>query len=126
MHFVQEAAEQAAFSPKEAMQLDIAVEEVFVNIANYAYPEGGGVAVVAVSIEDEPLRVVVTFSDGGTPYNPLLRDPPNLDRPLEERAIGGLGVHMVRHSVDDISYEYRDGRNILALTKIAPQQDNVK
>ena len=115
--FVDGALEEADCNPKAQVQLDIAVEEMFVNIAYYAYAPGTGDAVIRVSFEEETRMFSVTFLDSGTPFNPLERD--NLDVTLnaEEREIGGLGIFMVRKSMDEILYAFENGQNSLTLKK---------
>ena len=99
------------------MQIDVAVEEIFVNIANYAYNPDIGSAGITVETQEDPLSVVITFTDGGVPYDPLKKPDPDVTLPAEERQIGGLGIYMVKKSMDDISYDYKDGKNILTLKK---------
>jgi anti-sigma regulatory factor (Ser/Thr protein kinase) len=102
---------------KEQMQLDVAVEEIFVNIASYAYQPGTGDALIQVESLDGPKRVEVTFVDSGVPYNPLLKEDPDVTLSVEERQIGGLGIYMVKKSMDDMTYEYKDNKNILKIIK---------
>ena len=98
------------------MQINLAVEELFVNISYYAYAPGEGMAVIAVSLTDDR-RIIITFMDSGKPFNPLEKDDPDISTPLEDRRIGGLGILMVKKSMDNVSYAYRDGQNILTLKK---------
>ena len=102
---------------KVQMQIDIAVEELFVNIAKYAYNPQIGHATVRVEIEEDPLAIIITFIDQGVPYDPLAKPDPDITLSAEERGIGGLGIFMVKKSMDDIDYEYRDGQNILKIRK---------
>ncbi len=102
---------------KAQMQIDIAVEEIFVNISHYAYHPGTGTAVIRVEVSGEPSAVIVTFSDRGIPYDPLAKTDPDVAAPADEREIGGLGIYMVKKSMDSIDYEYRDGQNILRIRK---------
>ena len=102
---------------KTQMQIDVAVEEVFVNIAHYAYAPETGSAIVRVDTEREPGSVTITFIDRGMPYDPLAKPDPDVTLSSEERQIGGLGIFMVKKSMDDMKYEYRDGQNILTITK---------
>ena len=99
------------------MQIDIAVEEIFVNIASYAYAPDKGDATVSISIENDPKRAVITFYDRGTPYDPLKTPDPDITLSAEERQIGGLGVYMVKKSMDDVTYSHSDGQNILTIVK---------
>ena len=103
---------------KAQMQLCVAAEEIFVNIASYAYAPGTGKATVRVAIEEEPRRAIVTFLDSGTPFDPLAREDPDVTLSAEERQIGGLGIFMTKKTMDDVSYVYRDGQNVLTLKKI--------
>ena len=115
--FVEERLAELDCSPKAQMQIALAVEEVFVNIANYAYAPEKGAATVRVEVSEEPISVTITFLDRGIPYDPLAMDDPDLTIPAEQRKVGGLGVFMVKKTMDDVSYEYRDGQNILTLKK---------
>ena len=115
--FVQTLLEGMECSMKTQMQLDLAVEEIFVNIASYAYGEGQGTVTVRGTVTEEPPGVELTFMDEGTPYNPLKREDPDMTIPMEERGSGGLGIFLVKKNVDDIRYEYREGKNILVLRK---------
>ena len=116
---VDEELETAGCSMKTQMQVDIAVEEMFVNIANYAYAPGEGDADVCVETEetDGGKRIRITLVDQGKPYDPLMQEAPDVSLPAEKRKIGGLGIFMARKNMDDMTYEYRDGRNILTMFK---------
>ena len=102
---------------KIQMQIDIAVEEIFVNIANYAYGSVEGSATVRVQTDAEKQMVDITFIDNGVPYDPFAKEDPDVTLSAAERQIGGLGIFMVKKSMDDVIYEYRDGHNILTLKK---------
>ena len=102
---------------KAQMQIDIAIDELFGNIAHYAYNPDVGPATVRVEVVDTPLSVVVSFIDKGVPYDPLAKADPDVNLSLEEREAGGLGIFMVKKTMDEISYEYRDGQNILKIKK---------
>ncbi|MBR1985534.1 MAG: anti-sigma factor antagonist [Mogibacterium sp.] len=117
MAFVDENLEAVGCSMKAQMQIDIAVEEVFVNICKYAYHPDKGRAVVRVAVSDEPVQVRITFIDHGKPYDPLLKDDPDVTLSAAEREIGGLGIFMVKQTMDAVEYEYKDGSNILTLVK---------
>ena len=103
---------------KHKMQLDLAVEEIFINIANYAYYPGKGQAAVRVEVYDNPVTVTITFIDSGIPYDPLKKADPDVTLSANEREIGGLGIFMTKKVIDDISYDYKDGQNILTLKKV--------
>ena len=115
--FVDEQLEELNCPARAQMQIDIAIDELFGNIAQYAYQPGNGPATVRVEVLKEPLAVVITFMDQGIPYDPLKREDPDVTLPIEERKTGGLGVYMVKKTMDDVSYEYRDGKNILKIRK---------
>ena len=115
--FVNEQLEAHDCSMKIQTQIDIAVEELFVNIAHYAYKPDTGPATVRVELQEEPLAVVITFIDNGVPYDPLAKPDPDITLSAEEREIGGLGIFMVKKSMDDINYEYKNGKNILTIKK---------
>ncbi len=102
---------------KAQMQIDLAIDELFSNIARYAYNPETGPATVRVEVEQDPLAVVVTFIDHGVPYDPLAKKDPDITASAEDRPIGGLGVFLVKKTMDDVSYEYRDGQNILKIKK---------
>ena len=102
---------------KIKFQIDVAVEEIFVNIANYAYENNDGKATVRVEIDPENIAVDITFIDNGIPYDPLKRVDPDTSLDAESRPIGGLGIFMVKKSMDDVKYEYINGHNILTIRK---------
>ena len=115
LSFIDAELEAADCSMKSQMQIDVAVEELFVNIAKYAYAPGAGRAVVGVRVADGTAEI--TFSDSGIPYNPLEKDDPDIHLAAEEREIGGLGIFLVQKTMDDMAYEYRDGQNLLTIRK---------
>ncbi|MBR2928159.1 MAG: SpoIIE family protein phosphatase [Oscillospiraceae bacterium] len=117
MGFVEEKLEHYGCPPAPQMQVALAVEEIFVNIANYAYSPDVGPASIEVEVHEEPLEVVITFMDKGKPYDPLAAHDPDITLPLNERAEGGLGIFLVKKTMDDVQYEYKDGRNILRIIK---------
>ena len=102
---------------KAQVQINIAIDELFGNIAHYAYNPDVGEATVRVEVEEKPLSVIITFIDGGVPYDPLQAAEPDTTLSAEERALGGLGIFMVRKSMDEITYRYENGRNILSIRK---------
>ena len=106
--FVNEKLEEIDCPMKAQMQIDVAIDELFGNIAHYAYNPETGPATV---------RVVITFIDHGIPYDPLKKDDPDITLSAEERGIGGLGIFMVKKTMDEITYEYKDGQNILRIRK---------
>lgn len=115
--FVNEQLEAVDCPMKAQMQIDIAIDELFGNIANYAYHPEVGSATVRVEVTKSPLAVIITFIDNGVPYDPLAKDDPDTTLSADERQIGGLGIFMIKKSMDQISYEYKDGQNILRIKK---------
>jgi len=115
--FVNEQLERLGCPPRAQMQVDVAVDELFGNIAHYAYAPGTGPAAVRVESSEDPPAVVITFIDKGVKFDPLSQEDPDITLPLEEREAGGLGIYMVKRTMDEISYEYRDGQNILKIRK---------
>ncbi len=115
--FVDEQLETVECPPKTQIQIDMAVEELFVNIAHYAYAPETGPATIRVQTDAETKRVTITFLDHGTPYDPLARPDPDVTLSAEDRQIGGLGIFMVKKCMDDVKYEYRDNQNVLTIVK---------
>ena len=115
--FVDGFVEELGASMKAQMQIDVAVEEIFVNIASYAYAPDTGDAVISVETDNEKKQVLITFKDSGVPYNPLEKEDPDVTLSADERGIGGLGIFMVKKSMDDMRYERKDGCNVLTIVK---------
>lgn len=115
--FAEEKLEARDCPMKTSMQLELVIEEIFVNIASYAYHPEIGAATFCMEFEENPSAVLMTFIDGGKPYNPLEKTDPDTTLDLAEREIGGLGIFLVKKNVDEISYEYTDGKNILRMKK---------
>ncbi|MCR4925708.1 MAG: ATP-binding protein [Clostridiales bacterium] len=115
--FVDEMLEEYDCPMKALMQINIAIDELFGNIAHYAYNPNVGPATVSVEVVENPLAVTITFVDNGIPYDPLSKEDPDVTKSAEEREIGGLGIYMVKKSMDEITYEYKDGKNILKIKK---------
>ncbi len=115
--FVNRELEKRDCPPKAQMQIDIAIDELCGNIARYAYTPKKGMLTVGVSFEEDPLAAVITFTDCGVPYDPLAKADPDVTLSAEDREIGGLGIFMVKKSMDDMKYSYTDGRNILTIKK---------
>ena len=115
--FVNEILENHNCSMRAQTQIDVAIDELFSNIARYAYPSGQGSATVQVRLEPAESTVTVTFIDQGIPYNPLKRADPDVTLSAEERGIGGLGIYLVKKSMDDVIYSYENGQNILSIIK---------
>lgn len=115
--FVNEQLESIGCPMKTQTQIDIAIDELFGNIVHYAYHPEIGPATVRVEVEEDPLAVRISFMDHGIPYDPLARADPDVTLSAEEREIGGLGIYMVKKIMDNISYEYKNGQNVLRILK---------
>jgi anti-sigma regulatory factor (Ser/Thr protein kinase) len=115
MAFVDELLEENNCPFRAQMQIEISLEEMFVNIAHYAYPDGDGWAEVHVRVTDKGAEI--TLVDGGIPYNPLDKEDPDVTLSVEEREVGGLGIFLVKKTMDDMTYVRRDGRNELTIRK---------
>ena len=116
--FIIESLEELNCKPKILMQMELVIEELFVNVASYAYKPNIGTCTVQKILEDNPRSITVTFIDSGVPYNPLKKEDPDTSLGVEEREIGGLGIFLVKKNVDDITYEHKDGQNVLTFKKL--------
>lgn len=114
--FVEANLEKIECPMKAMMQISVAVEEIYINIASYAYGDAIGQAEILLDT-DTAGQVSITFMDSGTPYDPLAKEDPDITLSAEERGIGGLGIYMVKKSMDDVQYKHEDGKNILTLIK---------
>ena len=115
--FVNEQLEAFDCPIKVQMQIDIAIDELFGNIAHYAYNLSDGNVTVKVEFTENPLAVLITFIDEGIPYDPTKQTEPDITLSADERQIGGLGIYMVKKLMDEIMYEYKNGQNILSVKK---------
>lgn len=115
--FITQELEKLNCPTKAEMQIFVAIDELFGNIARYAYSPEIGKATVRVEVEDDPLSVIITFIDNGVPFNPLEHDDPDIDAPADDRKIGGLGIFMVKKTMNMVEYEYSQGQNILKIKK---------
>ena len=115
--FVDNLLEKAECPMKAQIQIAVAIDELFSNIARYAYKGATGKATVRLEIEKQPRAAVITFIDHGVPYNPLKQKDPDITLDADERPIGGLGIFVVKKTMDDVQYEHKDGKNILRIRK---------
>ena len=115
--FIDARLEELDCPLKAQMQIDVAVDELFGNIAQYAYEQETGTITVRVEVVEDPLSVVITFIDQGIPYDPLQKQDPDITLSAEEREIGGLGIFIVKKTMDEVLYEYKEGQNILKIKK---------
>lgn len=112
---VEEELEKVDCPMKWVMQITVCVEEMFVNVAHYAYGEGAGD--VTMQIDTTPSSVSITLIDSGMAFDPLAKDDPDITLSAEERGIGGLGIYMVKKSMDEVRYERKNGQNIFTMVK---------
>ena len=116
--FVNAELEAMDCPAKARMQIDTAIDEILTNVAAYAYGDGTGPVSLRIGLQSNPRTVVLECVDSGKAFNPLDRDVPNtISLPADDRPIGGLGIYLVRKLMDDVTYEYRDGKNVLVLKK---------
>lgn len=116
LKFIKEAAAALGFDDKKINQIQLASEEVLVNIINYAYPDKNGNIEINYSVK-EPKGLEVEILDWGILFNPLELPQPDITAPIEDRKIGGLGIHLVRKIMDEVSYKREQERNILTFVK---------
>ena len=114
MAFLEEQLNKLNVDAKKQMQVSIAVEELFINIAHYSYAAEEGEVEIQI---DKDAVLIISLIDSGQPFNPLERKDPDINAPLEEREIGGLGIFMAKQNADKIEYEYKDGKNIVKIYK---------
>lgn len=114
--FVVAQLEEINCPPKTQIQIDVAIDELFGNIANYAYGDATGEATVRVESPTSS-SIEITFIDSGVAYNPLEKQDPDTTLSAEERQIGGLGIFIVKKTMDEMKYKYEDGKNILTIKK---------
>ena len=117
-NFVSEELESQGCSMKVMMQIEIAVEEIYVNIVHYAYNPEIGKATIRCEVTEDPMQVIIQFMDSGVPFDPLAKEDADITLSAEEREIGGLGIFMVKKSMDEVSYEYKEGKNVLTIRKV--------
>ena len=117
MAFVDGALEEMGCSMRAQMQIDVAMDELFSNIAHYAYPAGGGEATVAIAFDEGTRQAVITLTDRGIPFNPLECGDPDITAAAGERKAGGLGIFLVRKTMDALEYRREGDRNILTVRK---------
>lgn len=124
LDFVNEILEKHNCPMYVQLELDIAVEELFVNIAHYAYTPNIGQATIQVSVKND--YVTIVFRDRGIPYNPWAKKDPDITLSLEERQIGGLGIYMVKNSMDEVAYTYEDEMNVVTIKKNISEKNKEK
>lgn len=117
LSFVEEELNEAKASLKIIRQVKICVEEIFVNIAHYAYGDENGEVEISILYNEKERVFTFVFEDTGKAYNPLERKDPDITLSAEERGIGGLGIFICKKTMDDIQYRYEKNKNVLIMTK---------
>ncbi len=118
LDFVEDEIKQNPdFSHTDLLQIHMVIDEIFGNIASYAYDDSGGDVKVMMDFDKAQGNMTLVFSDEGKPYNPLQNEDPDVTLPADKRRVGGLGIFMVKNTMDEIAYENKDGRNILTMKK---------
>ena len=115
--FVQNVLQEYDCSEKTIMQINLVMEEVFVNVASYAYQNDNGDCKVIIKYDGKE-KVIITLEDGGIPFNPLEKDDPDITLSAEKREVGGLGIFITKQIMDQVEYQYEDQKNILRMTKM--------
>ncbi len=115
MQFVEDALEDAECPMKTIMQIAVCVEEVFVNVASYAYGEEQGYCTLELDVGNNNIKIKI--ADKGIKFNPLEKADPDITLSADERQIGGLGIFMVKKTMDKVSYYNEAGENILIMEK---------
>ena len=115
--FAEQSLESYDCSMKLQTAICVALEEVFVNIAHYAYPDGEGEMTLGIGFEEESRTVTFRMADHGVPFDPLKKPDPDITLSAEEREIGGLGIFITKKTMDFVGYAYENGENILTMMK---------
>ncbi len=115
--FVEGELEKADCPMKIQTAVCVAMEEVFVNIAHYAYPDGEGKAKISVAVDGETNIATFVVSDSGIPFDPLAKADPDITLSADEREVGGLGIFIIKKTMDSVSYVRENGENRLIMTK---------
>ena len=116
--YITSSLEEKNCSMKIIMQMELVIEEIFVNVASYAYRPNVGLVTVTKEFSDDPRAITFSFIDSGIAYNPLEHEDPDTNAAINDRDIGGLGIFLVKKNVNEISYERKDGQNILTMKKL--------
>ena len=112
--FVETQLEEAGCTPKNMMKIMIALEELFINVAHYAYFGEEGDVEISLDIADDTMTLRLT--DSGMPFDPLAKEDPDVTLDANKRRIGGLGIYMVKKTMDAMTYAYENGQNIVTIT----------
>lgn len=116
-NFIDGILEENGCPPDFVLKINLCVEEIFVNIAHYAYKPKVGKAKISCEVCNNPRRVVIIFHDEGRPFNPLEHLDPDITSGADEREIGGLGILLVKRTMDRVEYSFENGMNCLLIEK---------
>ena len=117
--FVEETLESFACPMKIQTAICVAIEEVFVNVAHYAYPNSIGDMTLHIGFDEESRTITFRMTDKGVPFDPLKKPDPDITLSAAEREIGGLGIFIAKKTMDSLTYAYENGENILTMIKKA-------
>lgn len=117
IEFVNDELDKFGCSSKAKIEINVAIDEIFANIANYAYKPNVGDATIQVDVNDQSKMASIVFIDKGVPFDPLVKNDPNVSLSADDREIGGLGIYIVKKTMDNVEYQYKDNSNILKITK---------
>ena len=117
LEFIRQKVEAYPHQESSLLQLELSLEEAYVNIASYAYPEEPGDVIVGLKIDENPLVVTVELVDTGIRFDPLEKDDPDISIGIDERKPGGLGILLLKQNADQVHYQYLEGKNILTIRK---------
>ena len=115
--FVEETLESLECSMKIQTAICVAIEEVFVNVAHYAYKDGDGDMTLGISFDEQSRAITFQMTDKGVPFDPLKKPDPDITLSAEDREIGGLGIFIAKKTMDSLSYSYENGENVLTMIK---------
>ena len=115
--FVEQELETCECPMKTQMAICVAIEEVFVNVAHYAYGEGEGDVSLRIAFDEETRNITFQMSDKGVAFDPLKKPDPDITLSAEEREVGGLGIFITKKTMDVVTYAYENGENILTMIK---------
>jgi len=117
LDFISEYLIKNQCSKEVKAEIRLAVEEIFVNICSYAYEPGNGEARINCRVVEDQSYILIQFTDTGIPFNPLHKETPDITGKQFENKQGGFGIHLVKQVMDEVTYEYRDGMNILRIKR---------
>ena len=115
--FIREKLKSYGCDKKIMLQIRLAVEEIFINIISYAYRPDVGKAEVLCEVKEDPMCVIIQFMDSGKPFDPLAYDEVDTSGQMFMERVGGFGIHLVKNTMDAVTYEYKEGKNILKIKK---------